>query len=94
MEEYDLEQMEMPTPCEHCGKTFDLNDGRRSNKWHLDIIICEQCGIEEMQEIEEDDIVEVANHDLGEALFDFKERGWGKVSDENKALIIQLVVRS
>ena len=56
MEECILEQMEMPTPCEHCGKTFDLNDGRRSNKWHLDITICEQCGIAEMQEIEEDDI--------------------------------------
>jgi len=96
MEEYDLEQMEMPTPCEHCGAIFDLNDGVCSNKWHLNTTICRQCGCEEEQEIEEDDRWEDINNEISNALYglDKEKCAWAKITDENKALIIQLVSNS
>ncbi len=46
---------EMPTPCEHCGEWFDLNDGYPSRKWHKDITICPKCHNEEMIEIENEE---------------------------------------
>lgn len=93
MENFDYEPMEMPTPCEHCGTIFDLNDGRCSEKWHPNTTICEKCYEEEELEIEEDDRWEEINLEISNALYIPKteEGAWGKVADENKALIIQLV---
>lgn len=31
---------EMPTPCQKCGKIFELNDGIGSEKWYPLTIIC------------------------------------------------------
>lgn len=92
MEDLDF-GMEMPTPCEHCGKIFDLTDGYRSDKWHIDITICSDCHTKEQEEIEQDEFWEMINYELGETL-DYlkdKEGAWAKLTDENKALIIQLV---
>jgi hypothetical protein len=87
--------MEMPTPCEHCGKIFDLNDGYRSEKWHKNVVICEKCYREEEAEIEEDERWEGINIDVSNALYELKEDGaWAKLTDENRALIIQLVSHS
>jgi hypothetical protein len=86
---------EMPTPCEHCGKIFDLTDGRRSEKWYPNIVICEECAEEEEREIEEDDRWEEINIEVSNALYELKEEGaWAKLTDENRALIIQLVSNS
>ena len=95
MENFDYEPMEMPTPCEHCGAIFDLNDGYRSDKWHPNTTICEKCHEEEELEIEEDDRWEEINLEINNALYIPKteEGAWAKVTDENKALIIQLVVQ-
>ena len=49
------EEMDIPTPCQHCGELFDLNDGGASSKWYPNTIICPQCSDEEDKEIEEDD---------------------------------------
>lgn len=95
MENFDYEPMEMPTPCEHCGTIFDLNDGRCSEKWHPNTTICEKCYEEEELEIEEDERWEEINLEISNALYIPKteEGAWAKVTDENKALIIQLVVQ-
>ena len=50
MENYDFE---MPTPCQHCGEIFDLNDGFGSEKWYPNTVICEECYRKEEAEIEE-----------------------------------------
>lgn len=61
--------MEMPTPCEHCGDIFDLNDGYGSEKWHTNIVICKSCFEKETEEIEEDEYWEGINIDLSNALY-------------------------
>lgn len=63
------EEMEMPTPCTHCGEWFDLNDGYGSEKWHKGIVICESCYEEEQEEIDRDEEVE----DLKDAISDAEE---------------------
>ena len=89
--DFDCE-MEMPTPCEHCGQIFDLNDGYASNKWHEGITICSECHEKEEEEMERDGEIEDANFALEEHLPEFiGERGWENLSDENKASIIQIV---
>ena len=95
MENFDYEQMEMPTPCEHCGEIFDLNDGCGSEKWHPNTVICEKCYSEEAEEIEEDERWDGINLEVSNALYELKEEGaWAKLTDENRALIIQLVSNS
>ena len=95
MEDFELEPelMEMPTPCEHCGTTFDLNDGYASEKWHDNIVICEKCHNEEEAEIEEDDYWYDANIEISNALYGLneKDQAWERLDKENQALIIQLV---
>jgi hypothetical protein len=95
MEDLDF-GMEMPTPCEHCSKIFDLNDGYRSEKWHPDIVICEECHNKEQEEIEQDEFWEMIDYELGETLYHLKDKegAWAKLSNENRALIIQLVSNS
>jgi lysyl-tRNA synthetase class I len=67
MEEF--EEYDMPVPCEHCGKLFELNDGYASEKWYPNIVICESCHEQEEKEIEEDDRWEDINIDLSNALY-------------------------
>lgn len=54
----EYEEMEMPTPCQHCGKWFDLDDGVASDKWYPKTVICEECGLLEEKEIEIDEEIE------------------------------------
>lgn len=92
MEEFGFE---MPTPCVVCGETFDLNDGRCSEKWHKNTTICESCWEKEQEEIEEDELFEDANLEISNALWLFKDRGaWERLSSENRKLIIQNVTHS
>ena len=65
----DYEEMDMPTPCQHCGELFDLNDGGTSEKWYPRTIICPQCSDEEDKEIEEDDRWETINDEISNALY-------------------------
>mgnify|MGYP006879617986 CR=1 FL=1 len=88
-----MENFEMPTPCSKCGETFDLNDGRCSEKWFPNTTICEPCWEKEAEEIEEDERWETINIEVSNALFDVKEeRAWAKLTDENRALIIDIVM--
>lgn len=89
MEDYGFE---MPTPCQHCGEIFDLNDGRASDKWYKNTVICETCWDKEQEEIEEDDRIYEVNLEVSNALYGFdKEGAWAELTDENRALIIQCV---
>jgi hypothetical protein len=90
MEDYEFE---MPTPCPHCGKTFDLNDGYGSEKWHPDIVICASCYREEEAEIEEDKRWENINIDLSNTLYGLdKEEGiWEKLTEDNRKLIVRFI---
>jgi hypothetical protein len=96
VENFYYEPMEMPTPCEHCGTIFDLNDGYRSDKWHDGIVICAKCHEEEEREIEEDERWETINLEISNALYglDKEDGAWAKLEHENRALIIQLVSNS
>jgi hypothetical protein len=67
------EEMEMPTPCQHCGKIFDLNDGWGSDKWYPKTIICEACHELEEKEVElDEEIIELRNA-IGDAEFTITE---------------------
>lgn len=89
MEDYGFE---MPTPCEHCGEIFDLNDGCASEKWYPNIVICENCHEKEEEEIEEDEIYEDENINLSNALFTFKHRkAHGRISADNLKLMKELI---
>lgn len=61
------EEMEMPTPCAHCGGWFDLKDGYSSEKWYSGIVICEGCHTEEEAEVERDDEIEELNSQIEDA---------------------------
>lgn len=84
--EFDID-MEMPTPCKCCGKIFDLNNGRGSEKWYPDTIICSECHDDEKEEIEEDERWETINSELCNALY-------GLNNEENRKSILQLVENS
>jgi peptide subunit release factor 1 (eRF1) len=58
MKTKDPEEMEMPCSCRKCGEWFDLNDGRGSEKWFPNTVICEDCGEEEEKEIEKDEEID------------------------------------
>lgn len=67
------ENMEMPVPCQKCGGWFDLNDGRGSEKWFPNTVICEECSMIEEQEIElEEDISELKS-EIEDAEFTIKD---------------------
>ena len=86
------ENFEMPTPCQHCGEIFDLNDGYGSEKWYPDIVICETCYREEEAEIDEDDRWETINIDVSNALYEVEqENGWGKLTEENRESISNII---
>jgi hypothetical protein len=91
MENFDYE---MPTPCQHCGEIFELNDGFGSEKWYPNTVICEECYRKEEAEIEEDNRWEDINNEISNALYglDKEESAWTKLTDDNRALILQLVM--
>lgn len=62
--EYDIE---MPTPCQHCGVIFDLHDGTASELWYPNTIICESCGNIEEDEIEMLDEISDHNSNIEDA---------------------------
>lgn len=68
-----IEEMDMPTPCQHCGEWFDLNDGCGSEKWYPGTVICVGCREKEKEEIERDEEIEEIKTLLSEAEFDVKE---------------------
>ena len=91
MEIFDNE-METPTYCQHCCEIFDLNDGRCSEKWYPNVIICENCWNVEREEIEEGGRWEDINIDISNALYDIEKEGaWSKLTHDNKRLIINLI---
>ena len=67
------EEMDMPCPCQRCGKWFDLNDGVGSEKWYPNTVICEDCGREEEKEIERDEQVEDLKSSLEDAVYTVNE---------------------
>lgn len=78
MEDIELsEEMEMPVPCKHCGKWFDLNDGHGSVKWYPNTVICPKCGREEEAENERDEEILELKDQIQDAVYtieDAKER--------------------
>lgn len=66
--------MEMPYICECCKVLFDLNDGVGSTKWYKNIVICEQCGELEDQEIQLDDEIEECKNMISDAEWTIKEQ--------------------
>ena len=91
-EDFEDEEMDMPTPCANCNEIFDLNDGYGSEKWYPNITICEKCHEDEEAEIEEDERWETINDEIGEALYgmDKDEDFIKRISSENKELILKL----
>jgi hypothetical protein len=85
-------EMDMPTPCEHCGDVFDLNDGCGSDKWYPNIVICEKCHDEEEKEIEEDERWNGLNIEITNALYelDKEENLLTKLDSENIEMIKKL----
>ena len=86
----------MPTPCEHCGDWFDLNDGCGSEKWHKGIVICETCAQSEQEEIESDEEIQEQVERAENAMFDFNEsvkylkekKALDKLTPEARALMV------
>jgi len=91
----DYEQFDMPTPCRHCGETFDLYDGFGSDKWYQNIVICASCHEKESVEIEEDEMWYEINKELSNALFDLdkKDNLKNKLDSENIELIKKLALK-
>lgn len=89
---YENEEMEMPTPCQHCGEIFDLNDGFGSEKWYPNTVICKSCSEKETEEIEEDERWETINIDLTNALYglDKEENLKDKLDKNNLELLTKI----
>jgi hypothetical protein len=62
--EFDIE---MPTPCQHCGVIFDLHDGTTSELWYPNTIICDSCGDIEEREVELQDEMENLQLEIDDA---------------------------
>ena len=89
MIDYD-EEMDMPTPCQHCGELFDLNDGGTSENWYPNTIICEKCSTQEDKEIEEDERWETINNEISNVLYDLEDEEKLK-SRLNEANILKIL---
>jgi hypothetical protein len=70
--ENTIYQMEMPTPCQGCGKWFDLTDGGGSEKWYPNTVICPVCCEKEKAEIEVDEEVEDLKIQIEDAEYTLK----------------------
>ncbi len=71
----ETDEMEMPTPCQHCGEWFDLNDGCPSEKWYPNTVICEKCGEQEEKIIELEAELEDTKIDYENAKWDVDHYG-------------------
>ncbi|OHT44448.1 coiled-coil domain-containing protein [Flavobacterium tructae] len=63
----DLEEMEMPTPCQKCDNWFDLNNGVGSERWYPRTVICSECGEKEQNIIELESDIDDLQIELDEA---------------------------
>lgn len=63
----ELEEMEMPTPCQKCGEWFDLHDGYGSKKWFPKTTICEECHELEEDEIDKDEEISQLQETIDDA---------------------------
>ena len=91
MRDYD-EEMDMPTPCQHCGESFDLDDGGASEKWYPNTIICETCSAKEDMEVEDDERWETINNEISNALYDLEdeENLKSRLSEDNILNILKI----
>lgn len=91
MEDYE-EEMDMPTPCQHCGELFDLNDGAPSEKWYPNMAICAKCSTQEDDEIEEDERWETINNEISNALYDLEneENLKSRLDEDNILKILKI----
>lgn len=67
------EEMEMPTPCESCGRWQELDDMCGSGKWYKDIVICKECSDLEDEEVELDNQIEDEENTLQDAEWQITE---------------------
>lgn len=58
--EDDSDEMDMPCPCQICGKIFDLNNGVACEN----IVYCEECGMALKTTAEKKEELEDAEHEL------------------------------
>lgn len=65
-------EFEMPTPCQKCGKIFELNDGTQSVKWFQNTVICQVCGDEEQKEVERDEEIQDLKSTIDDAVITIK----------------------
>lgn len=72
--DYYEKDMEMPVPCQSCGRWFDLTDGCGSEKWYPGTVICNECSDLEEQEIQLDDDIEECNNQISDAEYTIKEK--------------------
>jgi hypothetical protein len=68
------EEMVIPCLCQHCGEIFDLHDGSASEKWYLNIVICEKCGDLEDREVETNNELSEIIEELENALYTASEK--------------------
>lgn len=68
------EEMEMPTPCESCGRWFSLEEGCGSDKWYPDTVICEQCSNLEEREIELEEEIEDVDRTISDAEYTINDQ--------------------
>lgn len=68
----NTEGMEMPCPCQKCGDWFDLHDGRGSQKWFPNTVICESCASKEDDEVERDDRIQDIDTEIADLEYDLE----------------------
>jgi hypothetical protein len=83
--EFDIE---MPTPCQHCGIIFDLHDGTASELWYPNTIICDSCGNIEEREIEVRDEIANLHNEIEDAEWTIKNSNLEL--DENLKKLLKL----
>lgn len=71
--EMETNEMEMPTPCQSCGKWFDLNDGYGSVEWYPNTVICEVCGKLKDRELELNEEITSEENSLADAKWQIDE---------------------
>lgn len=73
MDDMDIDNIETPTPCQSCGKWFDLHDGTESSKWYPGTVICEECGDLEEEEINIEEEMENCQNEISNAEWTIKD---------------------
>jgi hypothetical protein len=83
--EFDIE---MPTPCQHCGVIFDLDDGVGSESWYPGTVICETCADIEQSEIEVLDYIQMCELEIEDAKWQIKHSE--RELEANKVILANL----